>query len=200
MLKCHLINLQTKEVVKAKSAADFCRITGMDDYRDVIHVYPILRGERLHFRGWATLDTFKKHLSLKDIYGNEYKGRIGELLFDYGIPANRIWALMTGKRKVFQGLSLSDTEYNFIPPNPYKILEYQFITPNNKVICGDSYRKVANKVNNAVSYHSLNELLRGKTTSVKGYKFLGAKLIKKTILDSLPDRPVVFVKGNRRDA
>lgn len=198
MYKCNLINLQTSEIIKAKSVAEFCRLTGMNHKNDLIHIYPILRGERLHHQGWATLKTFKTRLSLKDIYGNEYKGTIGELLFNYKIPANRLWTLMTGDKKVFQGLFLSDTKHEFIPPKPYRVIEYQFKTPNNKIIKADSYRKAANKVNNVISYRGLNNIVSGRHNQVKGYTFHGVILEQKSVLDEMIKPPLVRFNFNRR--
>lgn len=192
MIKCNLINLETGQIIKARSVADFCRQTNMDNPRDKIHIYPVLRGERLHHRGWATIKTFNTKLSLSDIYGNIYKGSVAKLMFKDKISPQRLWNLMTGKRKVVSGMFLTDSGHTFIPPKNYKVKEYQFETPNNKIVKTSSIKTLCKILGNRISDHSLFDIARGKTTNVKGYKFHGAILEKKSVLNESEWRPKEF--------
>jgi hypothetical protein len=118
MIPCYLVNLETGRKIRAKSVVSFCRQAGLNSANDAIHIFPILRRERLHHQGWALPEFYHKKVELKDCYGNLCSGEVKDLLYQHKIPACRIWNLINGSKKVLGGIMMADTNIAVpLPPN-----------------------------------------------------------------------------------
>lgn len=177
-----LVNLQTGEIASAKSVAQFCREHPELGINAKYHFSEVLQRRRLHHKYWALPETPEKYLRLKDIYGNKYEGAVRDLVVRYKLPHKKLWKLMSGKRKVFQGLMLEDTQIEFVPPRPFRVLSYKFETPNGKIVSGKSLRAVANQLGGAVTYRSLGFATNGYYDQVKGYKVKEIDVMRKSVL------------------
>lgn len=177
-----LVNLKTGELESAAAVADFCRNHPELGINAKYHFSEVLHGRRLHHKNWALPETPEKYLRLKDIYGNKYEGTVRDLVIRYKVPHRRLWKLMTGGKKVFQGLMLEDTQIEFVPPKPFKVIGYKFETPNGGTVTGKSLRSVANQLNGAVTYRSLGLAANGYYEGVRGYKIKEIDVMRKSAL------------------
>jgi hypothetical protein len=170
MIACTLINLKTGQRIKARSVVDFCRQAKLEDKDAVVHIYPILRGERLQHLGWCLPEYWNKWIELEDCYGHVYQGYIRDLLYGYKLSACTIWNLLRGKKKIISGIALKGTrDKPYVPLKPYKIKKYVFDTPNGSVVQGHSIQAVANQLKGAMTMRSLWDILHGMRESRKGY-------------------------------
>jgi hypothetical protein len=170
MRYCELVNFETGRRISGKSVIEFCQKAGLTAENDVIHIYPILRGERLHHKNWGLPQYYNYPISLKDIYGNLYKGQLRDFLLKYKVSVHVIWSLVRRKKLIVSGLMLSDTETNFIPPKTYKVERYEFISPNGKVVSGKTLSGISRMLGNSVTQKSLSKLIHGYAQHPKGYR------------------------------
>jgi len=186
MIPCDLINIKTKKRIKAKSVAEFCRLSGLhkQDKDAKIHIYSILNEVRFSHYGWCLPKYYNTKVDIKDIYGNIYSGRIRDFMDNDHIAPRTIWQLFTHKKKVCYGLSLLETELVCIPPNIYKCKGYTLETPNNKLLKGKSLSSIKRQIgDNGPTYKSLVSLKQGRYASICGYKIRDIKVEKRQILN-----------------
>lgn len=182
---CELTNLKTGQKISAKSVAEFCRKANLHHVNDPIHLYPILRGERLSHKNWCLDRYATRNFTIYDRFMNVYTGSLYDFLHRYTVSKHTLWALISGKKKICQGVFLKETKVKFVPASRERITSVSFKTPNNRIISGKSSRSVARQVNGSISYHSLSSLVRGMKNVSKGYTFHAASVNQRMMLQSV---------------
>lgn len=186
MIKCELINIYTNKIIKAKSVTEFCKLAKLNQINDKIHLYPLLREERLERKGWCLPKYCNTYLELKDIYGNIYKGKIKDLVKKYKVPPTTLWKLLINKKKINRGLYLNESKVNYLPPKNYKVIKYTILSPNNKEISGKTITAISKQLNNSASRNSIQKMINGhREYCCNGYKLKNINIIKKEILKEI---------------
>lgn len=168
MKRCYLVNLKTGRKIKAKSVVQFCHLAKLTSFNDRIHIYPILRDERLQHKGWCLPKYFYTKITLRDCYGNVYRGKVKDFLYTYKVKPCTLWNLITEKKKVLRNLSLSSSNLKGLFLRPYRVTLYKFKTPNEKIVTGKTLRGVQKQVKN-ITYRSLIKLAHFQAENVKKY-------------------------------
>jgi hypothetical protein len=181
---CNLINLETGQVVRAKSITAFCKAAGLVDGNDKLHITPILNEERFHHKNWCLPKYYNTYLELKDIYGNIYKGKLSDFILRYKVSPRNLWNLLKERKVIANGLMLAKTELGGISPKPYKIKRYAFSTPNQKEISGNTITSIHNQLRDSVSYKTLLMLVNGQAYQASGYKVKSLDIEQRVILKS----------------
>lgn len=172
MLMCNLTNIETGESIRCKSVTSFCKKAGLFkiDRNAKVHVYPIIKGLRFSYFGWCLTSMYRKHVKLKDMYGNVYSGRLGLIIDSFNVPYCRVFKLITGRKKIINGLSLYETEINHIPPKNKKVIKYTLNTPNGKSLSGKTIVSLERQIGrHNLTRESIHRLIHGHSFNVKDY-------------------------------
>lgn len=176
MRACKLINLQTGQVVQARSIKEFCQKVGFK-HNEMFHITPILDGERLHHKGWCLPEYWNHWLELKDCYGHTYQGHVRDFLFGYKVRACTLFNLMRGRKDMLAGLSLKDTKIVSVPLRPYKVVGYSLRTPNGRTMQAKTQTSLARQLQSSLTYRHLGSLLRGYTAQARGFRVRKIKMV-----------------------
>lgn len=180
-LEVSLYNMLTKESISCFSTKKFCELAGLNGHNDWIHIYPVLKGERLHHKGWCKFETAKQKLELKDKFGNEYSTTFEELIHKYGVKGFQVAKIIKG-RIVCGGVHLKDAKVKYVPPNPIKVTKYKFRTPKGRIVSGNNVISVSRQLGESVSYRSLLEIKNGSISDSKKYSLEEVELENKKCL------------------
>lgn len=124
-----LQNYRSGRIIEAPSITEFCRLAGLKQI-DKYHFTAILKGERLHHKGWQLPKN--EEFLIFDIYGNEY--HITNLLrfcHDHHLNTGKMHKLVKNEITNYNGLYMSGTK----PPifKPRKIYSYEFSNGDEKI-------------------------------------------------------------------
>lgn len=169
MIPCELYNIKTKEIVKAKSVKSFCQTVGLTGKNDIVHIYPVVKGIRIHHKGWCLPETARKQYEFRDIYGNKYSGSLIDLREKYGFSYFALTRLLNGKKKISRGLFLNNGGVNYVSPRALKPINYTVKDKNGQIFKGKSMRKLAQQMQGKICYHSIRSMINGYQDQCKGH-------------------------------
>ena len=136
-------HIRTERTITAPSVAAFARKARLG-YMGRYHFDDILKGKRLHCKGWGLPKVLNQSLHLKDVWGNEVKATVAELTPKLSTTAiNRLRA----GRPVGPIAPASHDFGAAIPPRDYRITGYAVRQGNSgRIYRGNTLLEVAEQV------------------------------------------------------
>lgn len=179
-----LQHIESGRKLSAASITAFCRKAGFKGGTPHFHITPILKGERLSYKGWGRPDVLNQRLKLKDAYGNTYEPSVAELILNR-VGAFTIRRLQAGQQVGAIAPATVDTSHT-VPPNPTKVTRYRFhmgegAGRGNPTVVADTIKGAATRL--GISPARAGYLVHGLAGSVKGATFLGAETTQRRVLE-----------------
>lgn len=177
---CRLTNIRTGRTISTPSIVAFCRKAKLPKHSQY-HITPILDKWRIQHKGWFLPEVLDQYLEFKDVYGNEYRSKVRDLLVKDGMSMTAINRMLAG-RPAGYGLYPMDADINpaVIPPRQFNVDEYQLKSPKRGVVKGATLKTVALKA--GIHLMSAWKLSRGYTSAVKGVSLHRVKTSRRAIL------------------
>lgn len=117
-----LQHIKTGEIIKTPTIADFARRKRWGK-NGTFHFDLVLKGKRLHHKGWGIPSVLDQEIQFKDVYGNTYTEKVRTLASRIGSKA----ANDLRKNQSYQDLLPKDYDISgVVKPKDYTIKGYLF--------------------------------------------------------------------------
>lgn len=182
--KITLRHIKTGRVVSAPSVTAFARQMRWGPNGGQ-HFDNVLKGHRLHHRGWGMRSVLNKKLALKDVFGNRYKATIAEIVARLGAPsANRLRRYGAVGKLVLDSHDFT----HVLTPKTYRVESYVFRAGDdrgrgNPLVSLTRLAEAPIKL--GISMQQAFQLVHGYRPSVRGVTFVRAHTTQRRATEAL---------------
>ncbi len=173
LVACELENPFSRRRIKANSISEWCRKTGV---KKDPNLSKVLSGDIYHFKRWYQPSFLNRELKLKDVYGNNYRLTMRQIVKNGWVHKIGITKLLAGQ--AIKGLHNANSNLNkYILPKSYSSVKYT-LENGGQIRVGNSIRELQKKT--GLSYMPIANLIHGITAqSNSGWKLKRIERVQK---------------------